>query len=279
MSVSEPQAAQSPVAKPKKRLTPHQKRQRQRIIRATAAVVFALVLWQVFVDVGFVNPLFAASPLGIIKAFGILAQGGQFNFLTQIDASATEFAWGFSIGVVTGVIGGVLVGWFPFFDDISDFFVGFLYATPYIAFLPVIILWFGIGLLSKVIIIFWATFFPVLINTTAGVKNTPPEFLRVARSFYISPIKTLSGVVLPASVPYILAGLRQGIGRALVGVIVAEFYIASRGVGFFISETTSAFEMNQAFAAIFIVGITGVILVRVVAALEHRVANWTSDVA
>jgi ABC-type nitrate/sulfonate/bicarbonate transport system permease component len=255
-----------------RKLSAKKRRERQRMVRATVAVLVFLAIWQVLVSVRALNPLFISSPLGMITSLVTLLVHGKI--WPDLRASAVEFALGFGFGALGGCVLGVLIGWLPFLDDISDPFIAGFYATPYISFLPVIILWFGIDLSSKVIIIAWATFFPVLINAIAGVKNTPPEFLRVARSFNVSRPRLLRTVVVPAAVPFILAGLRQGIGRGLVGVIVAEFYIADRGVGFFISQATSAFQTNDAFAAILILGVAGVVLVRLVAAVERHFSEW-----
>jgi NitT/TauT family transport system permease protein len=123
------------------------------------------------------------------------------------------------------------------------------------------------------VIVIWATFFPILINTVAGVKNTPPDFLRVADSFSVGRTRVLRSVVLPASVPYILAGLRQSIGRALVAVIVAELFLSNEGIGFFITAKANAYLPNDAFAAILITSLAGIFLVRGVGVLERRVGR------
>lgn len=254
------------------------RRARQRLTRGLGAIVVFLLAWQGMVDAKLINPLFASSPIGMFGAFGTLFSGSN-GMVPDLKASGLEFLIGFGGGVILAVLLGIVIGWFPFFDDIAEPFISGFYATPYIAFLPVIILWAGIGLTSKVVIIGWATFFPVIINTIAGVKNTPPDFLRVARSFGVSRPRLLRTVVAPAAMPYIMAGLRQGIGRGLVGVIVAEFYIANKGVGFFISSATAAFRTNDAFAAILLLGVAGVVLVRIVAAFEQRLARWRGDTA
>jgi ABC-type nitrate/sulfonate/bicarbonate transport system permease component len=113
----------------------------------------------------------------------------------------------------------------------------------------------------------------VLINAVAGVKNTPPEFLRVAASFTTSKPRLLRTVLVPSAVPYLLAGMRQAIGRGLVGVIVAEFYLAQAGIGFFIENRTSTYRPDDAFAAILLTALAGIALVRTVGAMERRVAR------
>jgi len=158
-------------------------------------------------------------------------------------------------------------------DDLTEPILAAFYATPYVAFLPLIIIWIGIGLWSRTVIVIWATFFPMLINTVAGVKNTPPEYLRVADAFVVGRLRVLGKVVLPSSVPYMLAGLRQSIGRALVAVIVAEFYLANDGIGFFITQATNAYRPDDAFAAILLTSVVGIALVRGVAVFERRIGR------
>jgi ABC-type nitrate/sulfonate/bicarbonate transport system permease component len=252
--------------------TQRKRRQRQRFVRGVAGIVAFFALWEIFYQVGWLNPLFFAEPVAIFRTMvEILSPGGEL--LPHVRESATEFVLGFGIAALGAIVLGVLIGWFVVLDDVSEPLMAAFYATPYVAFLPLVIIWVGIGLWSKVIIVMWAVFFPVLINAVAGVKNTPPEFLRVADSFCVGRWRLFTTVVLPAAVPYLLAGMRQAIGRGLVGVIVAEFYLAQRGIGFFIQEATSTYRPNEAFAAILLTSLTGIFLVRSVAVAERRVGR------
>jgi ABC-type nitrate/sulfonate/bicarbonate transport system permease component len=202
---------------------------------------------------------------------GLLQPGGEL--IPHVQESAKELFAGFGIGATLAVILGVLIGWSTVLDDLTEPLLAAFYATPYVAFLPLVIIVMGIGLSSKVFIVAWAVFFPVLINAVAGVKNTPPEFLRLADSFTIGKLRLLRTVLFPSAVPYLLAGLRQAIGRGLVGVIVAEFYLAQQGIGFFIENRTSTYRPDDAFAAILLTALAGIVLVRTVAAVERRVGR------
>lgn len=234
-------------------------------------IVAFFAVWQLLYEVGTLNPLFFGSPTGIARVLDpLLIEGALWPDLVE---SGKEFGLGFGIGAALGIALGVLIGWIRWIDYLTDPLLAAFYATPYVAFLPLIIVWIGIGLWSKTVIVIWATFFPMLINTVAGVKNTPPDYLRVARAFCLGRTRVLTKVVLPASVPYVLAGLRQSIGRALVAVIVAEFYLANVGIGYFITEKTNAYEPDAAFAAILLTAVVGIALVRGVGALERRVGR------
>jgi NitT/TauT family transport system permease protein len=247
-------------------------RSRRRELRAVSGLLAVLVLWQILSWTGSINPLFVGNPIGIAKAIGHLFANGVLP--DNIWQSTKEFVLGFAIGSGAAIVLGIVIGWFPLVDDLTESMIAAAYATPYVAFLPLIIIWAGIGIWSKVVIVIWASFFSVLINTQAGVKNTPTDLIRVADSFCASRTKLLWTVALPAAVPYILAGLRQSLGRSLVAVIVAEFYLGNnRGLGSFILLQSNTYQANNAFAAIALFCIAGIVLVRGLAFLERRVAR------
>jgi ABC-type nitrate/sulfonate/bicarbonate transport system permease component len=247
------------------------RRSRQRSIRGLAGLVIFFAIWQALFELHQLNPLFVGSPSGMARSLYHLFSTG--SIWPDLRESGLEFVLGFLIGAGSGVLLGVLIGWFTLLDDFLDPLIAAFYATPYVAFLPLIVVWLGIGVWAKVAIVVWAAFFAVLINTIAGVKNTPPEYLRVAESFCVARLRLLRTVVIPSAVPYVLAGLRQSIGRGLVGVIVAEFFLASKGIGFFITSATTTFRANDAFAAIFITAVVGLALVRAVGMIERRVGR------
>jgi len=264
-------ASLAPASTARQRDPEERRRSRQRSLRGLAGLVLFFAVWQVLFELHQLNPLFVGSPSGMARSlYHLFATGSIWPDLRE---SGIEFVLGFLIGAGSGVLLGVLIGWFTFVDDFLDPLIAAFYATPYVAFLPLIVVWLGIGVWAKVAIVVWAAFFAVLINTIAGVKNTPPEYLRVARSFCIPRITLLRTVVIPSAVPYVLAGLRQSIGRGLVGVIVAEFFLASKGIGFFITSATTTFRANDAFAAIFITAVVGLALVRGVGVIERRVGR------
>jgi ABC-type nitrate/sulfonate/bicarbonate transport system permease component len=247
------------------------RRTRRRTILGFAGVVLFFTGWQLLYELGALNPLFFGSPSGMFKALKpLLIEGDLYG---DLGISAKEFLYGFGIGSGLGILVGVLVGWISWLDDLTEPLLAAFYATPYVAFLPLVIIWIGIGLWSRAVIVIWATFFPMLINTVAGVKNTPPEYLRVADAFVVGKLRVLWKVVLPSSVPYMLAGLRQSIGRALVAVIVAEFYLANDGIGFYITQATNSYRPNDAFAAILLIAIAGIFLVRGVGIFERRIGR------
>ena len=137
--------------------------------------------------------------------------------------------------MIAGVSFGLPLGWFATLHATFEPVIAAVYGVPYIAFLPVIIMWTGIGVTSRVIIVVWSAVFPLLINAIQGAREVDDNYLRVGRSFSATNLQLFFTIALPSSIPYILAGLRTSIGRAIVGVVVAEFFMSSKGLGYFIN--------------------------------------------
>jgi NitT/TauT family transport system permease protein len=147
-------------------------------------------------------------------------------------------------------------------------------ATPRVALLPLVIIWLGIGILSKVGIIFLGAVFPIMINTRDGVKTTPSNLLTAARSFGASEWMIFKTVVLPSTVPFILSGLRLGLGRAIVGVMVGELYAATAGIGFMITVAGATFQTDKVFVGVLIFALTGMIGMEILSRVERRFSSW-----
>jgi NitT/TauT family transport system permease protein len=147
-------------------------------------------------------------------------------------------------------------------------------ATPRVALLPLVIIWLGIGVLSKVGIIFLGAVFPILINTRDGVKTTPHNLLTAARSFGASEWMLFKTVVLPSTLPFILTGLRLATGRALVGVMVGELYAATAGIGFMITVAGATFQTDKVFVGVLIFAVSGMVLMEALTKIERRFDKW-----
>jgi len=156
----------------------------------------------------------------------------------------------------------------------TDLYINALYATPMVALVPLIVLWFGFGIPAKVVIVFLFMIFPVLINTQQGVKTVDRALLEVARSFCSTERQLWGDVVLPSAVPFIAAGVRLAIGRGLVGMVVAEFYTSISGLGYMIVRYANAFETAKLFVPIVVLMVMGIVLVQGARALELRIAPW-----
>jgi NitT/TauT family transport system permease protein len=151
------------------------------------------------------------------------------------------------------------------------------YATPTVALAPLFILWFGIGIWSKVLVIVTLVLFPVTINTEAGLRTTSERLIEMLRSFGATPRQIFFKVKLPSAVPFILVGLKLGIGRALIGVVVAEFFGSRAGLGRLISQASDAFNMPELFAGVVVLAIAGIVMTAGFSWLEARLVPWTKD--
>jgi ABC-type nitrate/sulfonate/bicarbonate transport system permease component len=254
-------------------------------ILGTGAVILFLVFWEFMggawsaynpISVLRVNPMFMSAPSLVAQAaYGLFSSGEIYN---DLYVSGIEFFWGYALAVVVAIPFGIGVGWYKKMSYLFDPFINAMNATPRVALLPLIIIWLGIGIMSKVGIIFLGAVFPMLINARDGVKTTPHNLLNAAKSFGASEWQIFRSVVFPSTVPFILTGLRLGIGRALVGVLVGELYAATAGIGFMITVAGATFQTDKVFVGILVFAITGMVLTETVNRLERRFDKWRPKV-
>ncbi|MBI2987200.1 MAG: ABC transporter permease [Deltaproteobacteria bacterium] len=250
--------------------------QEKKILGIAAVSVF-LTIWELVGGVlQLINPMFMSAPSIIWKAAVQLFVSGEIY--NDLYVSGVEFAWGYFLSVIFAVPFGIMVGWYRRMSYIFDPFINAMNATPRVALLPLVIIWLGIGILSKVGIIFLGAVFPILINTRDGVKTTPYSLLTAARSFGASEWQIFKSVVLPSTVPFILTGLRLGVGRALIGVMVGELYAATAGIGFMITVAGATFQTDKVFVGVLIFAITGMISMELLTRLESKFDKWRPKV-
>src|ERR1700752_1731120 len=246
-------------------------------ILGTIAVVIFLTIWELVGNtLQLINPMFMSAPSLVMKAaVQLFASGEIWN---DLYVSGIEFFWGYFLSIIFAIPFGIAIGWYKRFAYICDPFVNAMNATPRVALLPLVIIWLGIGILSKVGIIFLGAVSPLLINTRDGVKTTPANLLTAARSFGASEWQIFKSVVLPSTVTFIRTGLRLAIGRALIGVMVGELYAATAGIGFRITVAGATFQTDKVFVGVLIFAITGMILTDVIDRIEHRFDKWRPKV-
>ena len=246
-------------------------------ILGTIAVVLFLVVWELVGNVyQLINPMFMSAPSLIAKAGVELFRSGEI--WNDLYVSGIEFAWGFALSVVVGIPFGIGIGWYKKMAYIFDPFINAMNATPRVALLPLIIIWLGIGILSKIGIIFIGAVFPLMINTRDGVKTTPITLVDAARSFGASQWQIFKSVVVPSTVPFVLTGLRLAVGRSLIGVFVGELYAATAGIGFMITVAGATFQTDKVFVGILIFIITGLIATDILDRIERRFDEWRPKV-
>ena len=234
--------------------------------------IVLLCLWELAVYFGWANPLFTSSPIRIaIAGYAMFSDGSIFRHL---GISGLELLVGYSLAIVVAIPLGILLGWYRRLDAAFDPVISALYATPRIALVPLIVIWFGIGLGSKFAIIFLSAVFPILINTIAGVRTVDRDFVKVGRSFGANDSQMFLTVVLPAAVPFLLTGLRLGVGHALIGIVVGELYAAQAGIGFLIAQAGATFQTDKLMVGIIIIAAAGVILTNLLRLIERRFDRW-----
>jgi ABC-type nitrate/sulfonate/bicarbonate transport system permease component len=246
-------------------------------ILGTSAVIIFLTIWELTGNtLQLINPMFMSAPSLVFKAaVQLFASGEIYN---DLYVSGIEFFWGYFLSIIFAIPFGIAIGWYKRFSYICDPFVNAMNATPRVALLPLVIIWLGIGIMSKVGIIFLGAVFPLLINTRDGVKTTPANLLTAARSFGASEWQIFRSVVLPSTVPFILTGLRLAVGRALIGVMVGELYAATAGIGFMITVAGATFQTDKVFVGVLVFAITGMIMTEILNRIEHRFDKWRPHV-
>ena len=249
----------------------------EKMILGSTAVTLFMLAWETVGNwAGMINPMFMSAPSLILKAAWQMFTSGEIY--NDLYVSGIEFFWGYILSIIFAIPFGIAIGWYKRFAYICDPFVNAMNATPRVALLPLVIIWLGIGILSKVGIIFLGAVFPLLINTRDGVKTTPANLLTAARSFGASEWQIFKSVVLPSTVPFILTGLRLAVGRALIGVMVGELYAATAGIGFMITVAGATFQTDKVFVGVAIFAISGMVLTDIIDRFERRFDKWRPKV-
>ncbi len=243
---------------------------REWLVRA-ASVVVVLAAWELYAP--HVNPIFLRPPSAILVAFVDLVRDG--SLIAASLQSLHNFAIGLFIALLVGILLGIISARSWVARNATDPWVNALYSTPSVALVPLLSLWFGYGDRAKIITIALFAVFPILVNTQEGVRHVDAGLLEVARSFSSSERRIWTDVLLPGALPFILAGVRLAIGRALVGMVVAEFLLSfSGGLGALIIQFQNVFRVDRLFAPVIVVAVIGVVLIAAVQWLEGLIAPW-----
>jgi ABC-type nitrate/sulfonate/bicarbonate transport system permease component len=245
----------------------------RRLWLGLCSVFFLVAAWELVLTYLFpVNPFFFTKPSLIAAAFKEQIQGAKLWH--DLAVSSQAFLWGFSFAVIVGIPLGLVMGWRRRVEYSLDPFLTALYASPLVALAPLLIIVFGVGVLGKAALVFLLSVFPFVFNAFAGVKSTDPLLINVIRSYGGTEKDLYLKVILPSTMPYIIAGARVAIGRGLVGIIVGEFYAASEGIGFAITQAGDTYRLPDMFVGIIIVALIAVVLTELMRKLELLAAPW-----
>ena len=257
---------------PAARRTPRAHRISERVWFGIAGVAFVLVLWEFVSRAELVNSVLISRPSAIITT--AIDEFTSGTIWPDLWATLSVWVIGFSISAALGISIGLLSGRFRRFRYIADSWLNAINVAPDLAFVPILILWFGIGLTFKIVLVLLTGTFYIAINTLAGVRSAEGHYLRVAESFGASETKVLRSVILPGSMPYIMTGLRQGGARTIIAVIVAEFVSSNQGIGFMISLAGSFLDTARVMFGIAILAILGFLVSEVLGHFEKRFDAW-----
>jgi ABC-type nitrate/sulfonate/bicarbonate transport system permease component len=218
------------------------------------------------------SPLLFTYPSAVAAAGVQLALNGALA--KALGQSLSVLAWGLGLSVVVGVAVGLAIGRSRVVEGLLQVPIDALYATPTVALVPVIVLWVGFGPVAKVVVVFLFSVFAIVINTARGVKEVDPELVEVARSYLAGEVGLWKDVVLPSALPYVVTGVRLAVGRALVGVVIAEFYTSIAGLGYLIVSYANTFQTAKVFVPVVILMALGVLLTWLLQLAETRLAPW-----
>lgn len=243
-------------------------------IRSVVSVIGGFALWEILARTVATNRLVIVPFSAVLKALWTLAASGEL--WKNLYVSVSEFLIGFVLASVAGIFLGFLMGTSTRLRESLEPLVSALYATPLVALIPFYVLLFGIYMASKIALVFTVAIFPVLINTYVGIQSVDPNLMEVSSAFGASRRQMFLKVQIPAALPYIVSGLRLGVGRALTGVVVGELFFATAGVGFMISIAEQTFDTPKLFVGVFIFALAGVLSIGLLKKIEKRMAPWRS---
>jgi ABC-type nitrate/sulfonate/bicarbonate transport system permease component len=239
------------------------------------SIVCVLILWEIFGRD--INPVFGSYPSAIAVAFWDLLVTGQLQ--SALYESLRPFALGYCLAIVVGIPLGLVIGRFRVAEAALGIYITAGYAMPLVALVPLLILWLGLGFKVKVAVVFLMALFPICINTWLGVTAVPKTLIEVGKSFVAPDIVILRRIILPATLPYIMAGVRLAVGRAVVAMVIAEFFTTISGLGAVIINSANNFDTATMFVPIIILMVMAIGLNSLIGLVERRVAPWQAEIA
>lgn len=239
------------------------------------SIVLLLLAWELIPAFMTLSPgtkLFFTTPSQVVGTLWRLFADG--TIWKPLAVSATGFGIGLGLAILVGLPLGVLIGRSRTLNAMLDPFITAFNATPRLVFLPLVMVWLGLGLWAKVLIVFIGAIFPVLINTYEGVRNADRLLINVVRSFGAKEWDIARLVVIPNAMPYIVAGLRLAIGRAVLGVVVAEFFGSEDGLGVMMVNAASKYQVDLVFAGLILFAVLSLVMTWAVQLIENRLSRW-----
>jgi ABC-type nitrate/sulfonate/bicarbonate transport system permease component len=239
------------------------------LIRIVSVVIF-LGIWEYFGRR--IDPLFLAAPSKIAEAAVDMAVSGEL--LQALLSTLYPFAIGMAISILGGIVIGVAMAQWRLVEYVLDPFVNAMYSIPRVALVPLIMLWAGLGVSSKIIILVSIAIFPVIINTFAGIRDVRHSMIEVGRAYCATNTQIFFKIIVPSAIPFLMTGIRLAVGLGIIGIVVAEFFTAQTGLGGIIIRYANLFATARMFVPIIVIGLLGVVLTELVRAIEGRLSRW-----
>ncbi len=234
-----------------------------------------LAVWQYLGDSGLIDPRMISTPSRVLaQGFGMIENG---ELWVHVSVSMTELFWGLALSIAIGIPLGFLIGWYRTADHLLNPYVSVLLVVPIVAFFPLLVTWVGLGIESKVAIVFLGAVVYVLVNTMTGTRTIDQSLLTAARSFGANDWQVFTTLALPHSAPFILSGIRLGVGVGMVGVVVGEFFASTSGLGYTIVRAGNAMNADLLFTSLAVIVIIGVFLTEILKKVEARVGSWRPE--
>ncbi|MED4464591.1 ABC transporter permease [Metabacillus fastidiosus] len=235
-------------------------------------IFLLLVVWELASSLELINPIFSSSPSLILKESIVIIQDG--SIWQHIIASSKIFLVGFFLAIVVGIPVGLIMGWFKKANQAFGPLVAAVYATPDLALMPLFIVWLGMGMGSKVFLIFLGAVFPIILNIQMAMRSIDNDLVKVAKSYGASQNQIFRTIALPVSIPFIMTGLQIASSRALIGVVGAEVFGAQEGIGYMIRYAGMNFQMDKVFVYVIIITLLAIILDRSLNVLNRKFDSW-----
>jgi len=239
------------------------------------SVLIFLILWEMFSVLQIIDPKYISQPTRVIyTGYSMIVSG---EFFRHFYVSMIELLLGFILAIAVGLVIGIFMGWSRIIGGLFDPLIMALYATPRIALVPLFVLWFGVGMSSKIFVVFIGVVFPVLINTMTGIRQVDPILLRAGRSFGATKRQMFFKILFPGALPAMMTGIRLGWGRGILGFVLGEMYVSMEGLGKLIQTAGNAMRTDQLFFLIIVVAGLGYIGTTVFRMLENKLTPWRKE--
>jgi NitT/TauT family transport system permease protein len=251
-------------------------KQWQRLLISGTAILIFLIIWELAMPLGLVKIADISRPSLVAKAFVELAASGEV--FQHLYISLKGFTIGFVIALVVGIPLGVALGRYRIFSLLIDPLWMALYTMPRLAMMPLLVVWFGVGFGATIAVVFLGAVFPIVVNTAVGIREVDPVWVRAVRSFGGSEWDIFRKVLLPGSVPPMMIGIRLGVGRGLLGMVVSEMFASTEGIGGQIGLYGMSFRTSELIALIAVVSLLGFVFVDIMRWVEDKVSKGRAEV-